>query len=69
MFTHTRIIPLSSYQGFHFSGDTKFHVFFRLFPGKSNKIKSQFGFDSVCFDKIDMTKILLNDKFFFQVWS
>ncbi len=25
-------------QGSHFSGDTKFHVFSRLFPGKSNEI-------------------------------
>ncbi len=34
-------------QGFHFSCDTKFHVFSRLFPGKGNEIQGQFGFESV----------------------
>ncbi len=34
-------------QGSHFSCDTKFHVFPRLFPSKSNEIQGQFGFESV----------------------
>ncbi len=34
-------------QGTHFSGDTKFHVFSRLFPGKCNEIPGQFGFEAV----------------------
>ncbi len=34
-------------QGSHFSCDTKFHVFSRLFPGKRNEIQYQFGFESV----------------------
>ncbi len=34
-------------QGSHFSGDTKFHAFSRLFPGKCNEIPDQFGFESV----------------------
>ncbi len=33
--------------GSHFSGDNKFHVFSRLFPGKCNEIPGQFGFESV----------------------
>ncbi len=36
------------HQGSHFSGDTKFHVFSRLFPGKRNEIQGQFGFKSQC---------------------
>ncbi len=36
-----------SIQGSHFSGDTKFHVFSRIFPGKNNEIQGQFGFESV----------------------
>ncbi len=35
-------------QGSHFSGDTKSHVFSRLFAGKTNEIPGQFGFESVC---------------------
>ncbi len=31
----------------HFSCDTKFHILSRLFPGKRNEIKGQFGFESV----------------------
>ncbi len=34
-------------QGSHFSGDTTFHVFSRLFLGKSNEIPGQFDFESV----------------------
>ncbi len=44
--------------GSHFYGDTKFHIFSRLFPGKSNEIPGQFGFESVfSVDNIDMTKM------------
>ncbi len=44
-------------QGSDFSCDTKFHVFSRLFQGKSNEIYGQFGFESVfCVDNVDMTK-------------
>ncbi len=32
-------------QGSHFSCDTKFHVFSRLFSGKSNETQGQFGFE------------------------
>ncbi len=35
-------------QGSHFSGDMKFHVFYRLFQCKSNEIPGQFGFESQC---------------------
>ncbi len=35
-------------QGSHFFGDTKFHVFSVLFPGKSNEIPGQFGSESQC---------------------
>ncbi len=38
---------LTCMQGSHFSCDTKFHVFSKLFPGKSNQIQGQFGFESV----------------------
>ncbi len=34
-------------QGSHFSGDMKFHVFSRLFPGNSNDIPAQFSSESV----------------------
>ncbi len=43
------------YKGYHFSGDTKFHVFSRLFPGKTNEIQSQFSFESLI--NVDMTKM------------
>ncbi len=32
-------------QGSHSTGDTKFHVFSRLFPGKNNENPGQFGFE------------------------
>ncbi len=35
-------------QGSHFSGDMKFHIFSKLFPGKSNNIQGQFGFKTQC---------------------
>ncbi len=35
-------------QGSHFSGEMKFHVFSRLFPGKSNEITGQFDFELQC---------------------
>ncbi len=38
---------LKQMQGSHFSCDTKFHVFSRLFHGKGNEIQGQFGFKSV----------------------
>ncbi len=34
-------------QGSNLSCDTEFHVFSRLFPGKSDEIQCQFGFESV----------------------
>ncbi len=34
------------FQGSYLSGDMKFHVFSRLFPGKSNEIPGQFNFES-----------------------
>ncbi len=34
-------------QGSHFPGDTKCHVFSRLFPGKINEIPGQFDIESV----------------------
>ncbi len=33
-------------QGSYFSSDTKYHVFSRLFLGKSNEIPGQFDFES-----------------------
>ncbi len=45
-----KAIPINYFvnsQGSHFSGDTKFHVFSRLFPGKCDEIPGQFVFESV----------------------
>ncbi len=46
-FNYKNLEMLKQMEGSHFSCDTKFHVFSRLFPGKSNEIKGQFGFKSV----------------------
>ncbi len=55
---YTSYVLLNPFQGSHFSGDSKFHVFSRLIPGKINEILSHFGFESsVCSDNVDMTKI------------
>ncbi len=45
----------------HVSGDTKFQVFSRLFPGKSNEIPAQFGFESVFVYDKDVNKKFGND--------
>ncbi len=48
----------TSTQGSHFSGDMKFHVFSRLFPGKSNEIPGHLALNySVYVDNVDMTKM------------
>ncbi len=41
------VVFVDIWQGSHFSCDTKFHLFSRLFTGKSNEIQGQFGFESV----------------------
>ncbi len=47
MWSDTFDLMYNPIQSSHFSGDTKFHVFSRLFPGKCNEIPGQFGFESV----------------------
>ncbi len=44
---HWSIFCGNELQGSHCSSDTKFHVISTLFPGKTNYIPGQFGFESV----------------------
>ncbi len=48
--TTLTICPIA--QGYHFSGDTKFHVFSRLFPSKSNEIPGQLVFTNFPFYQV-----------------